>query len=60
MLGFIKREIARFRRHRRDRKDAQEMYRVYPNQYQWRLYLLDQRERDAREHSQYAIGGWKE
>jgi len=51
MFGFIKRAIARFRR-RRDQ--------IYINQYQWELYLSNQRYRSAREHSQYAIGGWKE
>lgn len=55
MFGFIKRAIARFRR-RRDQKYTG----IYINQYQWELYLSNQRYRSARDHSRYAIGGQEE
>ena len=51
MFGFIKRAIARFRR----RQDQ-----IYINQYQWELYLSNQRYRSARDHSRYAIGDQEE
>jgi hypothetical protein len=55
MFGFIERAVARSRR-RRDQKYTG----IYLNQYQWELYLSNQRYRYAREHSRYAIGGREE